>query len=114
MNQRVCKFVPSRRESNNFVRQSIARPLMDVELSETATTVIHLGKSDIDRFQIVIPSKEVLEIFDSVASPIEASVVSGNQQNTILSSLRDALLPRLISGELRVSDAVKMLEEVGT
>lgn len=113
MNQRVCKFVPSRRESNNFVRQSIARPLMDVELSETATTVIHLGKSDIDRFQIVIPSKEVLEIFDSVASPIEASVVSGNQQNTILSSLRDALLPRLISGELRVSDAVKMLEEVG-
>jgi type I restriction enzyme S subunit len=35
------------------------------------------------------------------------------RQSTLLSATRDALLPKLISGELRIPDAEKMLEEVG-
>jgi type I restriction enzyme S subunit len=35
------------------------------------------------------------------------------KQSNLLSASRDTLLPKLISGELRIPDAEKMLEEVG-
>jgi type I restriction enzyme S subunit len=35
------------------------------------------------------------------------------RQSTLLAATRDALLPKLISGEIRIPDAEKMLEEVG-
>ncbi|MCO1359621.1 restriction endonuclease subunit S [Burkholderia multivorans] len=46
MNQRICVFHPKNGHSSAFVRCSIAAPLAHVEATETATTVIHLGKGD--------------------------------------------------------------------
>lgn len=63
MNQRVCQFVPKTNDQSCFVMESIRKPLMEVEMSETATTVIHLGKGDIDGFKIVIPNQTILDLF---------------------------------------------------
>jgi type I restriction enzyme S subunit len=113
MNQRVCKFIPSEKSRTCFLRESILKPLMDVERSETATTVIHLGKGDIDGFRLVVPSPDVLGIFSSATTPLYEEVVAKKQQTRVLANIRDALLPKLISGEIRIPDAEKMLEEVG-
>ena len=59
MNQRVCMFKPGNGHSAPFVKLAIAAPLAHVEATETATTVIHLGKSDIDRFRIIVPPLSV-------------------------------------------------------
>ena len=37
-----------------------------IERSETATTVIHLGKSDIDAFRIIYPSSGLLDLFGKI------------------------------------------------
>jgi type I restriction enzyme S subunit len=113
MNQRVCKFIPSEKSRTCFLRESIHKPLMDVERSETATTVIHLGKGDIDGFRLVVPSPDILGIFSSATTPLYEEVVAKKQQTRVLANIRDALLPKLISGEIRIPDAEKMLEEVG-
>jgi type I restriction enzyme S subunit len=47
LNQRVCVFAPKNGFSPAFVRNSIVSPLAQVEATEIATTVIHLGKNDI-------------------------------------------------------------------
>jgi type I restriction enzyme S subunit len=113
MNQRVCKFIPGKKGRTCFVRESIRKPLLDVEMSETATTVIHLGKGDIDGFRVVVPTQEILDIFSAATTPLYEEVVANKQQTRVLANIRDALLPKLISGEIRIPDAEKMLEEVG-
>jgi len=104
LNQRVCVFAPKQGISSAFVRLSIAPLLAAVEASETATTVIHLGKNDIDRFRIRIPNEKVLEEFSNRLNPLYEKIVESKLMAATLSTLRDTLLPRLISGQLRVPD----------
>ncbi|AVS63814.1 restriction endonuclease subunit S [Paracidovorax avenae] len=111
LNQRVCVFQPIGEAGSVFVRLSVAPLLAEVEASETATTVIHLGKNDIDRFRILLPDAAVLERFGELAGPLYQRVVSNKRQVQSLSGLRDTLLPRLISGQLRLPEAQAPLEE---
>lgn len=105
LNQRVCVFHPINGACSAFVRLSIAPLLAAVEASETATTVIHLGKSDIDRFRVILPSSTVLHAFAAVAESVYERLVLNKQKAQTLSTLRDTLLPRLISGQLRLPEA---------
>ena len=105
LNQRVCVFQPVNGANSVFVRLSIAPLLAAVEASETATTVIHLGKNDIDRFKILHPGGLLLKSFVSVTTPIYQRVVRNKQMIQNLAGLRDTLLPRLISGQLSVTQA---------
>jgi type I restriction enzyme, S subunit len=104
LNQRVCVFHPINGACSAFVRFSIAPLLAAVEASETATTVIHLGKNDIDRFKVVLPSPEILSAFADLANPIYDRLVANKQQAQNLAALRDTLLPRLIAGQLRIAE----------
>lgn len=113
MNQRVCQFVPKASDHSCFVMESIRKPLMEVEMSETATTVIHLGKGDIDGFKIVIPSQSILDLFGAKTQPLLDSIVRNKKESRSLTQLRDALLPKLISGEIRIPEAERILEQVG-
>jgi len=110
LNQRLCVFAPKSGCSAAFVRNSIIEPLAEIEATETATTVIHLGKSDIDRFMIVVPTKAALNAFSQVCQPWYDRIVATKREATILTGLRDTLLPKLISGELRVPDAERLVE----
>ena len=112
LNQRVCVFAPEPTVPAAFVHRSIMPLLAAVEASETATTVIHLGKNDIDRFRVVVPSQKVLADFAAVVEPIYARIVENKQTAFSLSALRDTLLPRLISGQLRLPEAEVMVEEI--
>jgi type I restriction enzyme S subunit len=102
LNQRVCVFVPKPGYSAAFVRNSIIDPLAQVEATETATTVIHIGKNDIDRFTVIIPNATVAEAFKRQCQPWYDQIVANKQQSRTLATLRDTLLPKLLSGELSV------------
>jgi type I restriction enzyme S subunit len=108
LNQRVCAFVPKNGVSPAFVFNSLLAPLAEVEATEIATTVIHLGKNDIDRFRILVPTREVLTAFGVLCQPWYDRIVAAKEESRTLAALRDTLLPKLISGELRVKDAEKI------
>jgi len=59
---------------------------------------------------IIKPPKPVLEKFEIFVKHIMAKVLSNEHESRTLSTLRDTLLPKLISGELRVKYADKFLE----
>ena len=103
LNQRVCVFAPKSGYSAAFVRNSIIAPLAQVEATETATTVIHLGKNDIDRFTVIIPDAPVAKSFKQQCQPWYDQIVANKQQSRTLATLRDTLLPKLLSGELSVA-----------
>jgi len=110
VNQRVCVFHPINGACSAFIRLLITPMLSAVEASETATTVIHLGKNDIDRFQVITPRSEVLTAFATVADPLYKRLVANKQQAQTFATLRDTLLPRLISGQLRLPEAQTLVE----
>ena len=111
LNQRVCVFRAKEPYGSAFVREAITEPLRQVEATETATTVIHLGKGDIDRFQIVGASSEVVIQYGRLCQPAYLQIVNNKQQSRGLAALRDTLLPKLLSGEIRVPEAEEAGEE---
>jgi type I restriction enzyme, S subunit len=67
-----------------------------------------------DRFsdaQILLPVKAILDKFDQQVSSMRDKIIQNERESTVLKSIRDALLPKLLSGEIRVKDAEKVVEQ---
>ena len=60
----------------------------------------------------VFADRPVMEVFSGLASPVLDKIESNKEQNRTLMKIRDLLLPQLISGEIRVSDAERMVESL--
>ncbi|QBN86290.1 restriction endonuclease subunit S [Xanthomonas oryzae pv. oryzae] len=59
---------------------------------------------------IIIPSQKLLADFDAIVSPLNSKIALADSSSRSLATLRDALLPKLITGELRVQDAERLVE----
>ena len=104
LNQRVCIFESNRPQGKAFVLYTIKPLLNKIEQTKVATTVIHIGKKDFDAFEIILPDEATLDSFDSITAPMIEQIVNNRLQNKRLAVLRDTLLPKLMSGELDVSN----------
>jgi len=79
----------------------------------TGTTVLALPKDGITDYQTVVPPAGLLNVFAANVEALYQKCQALTEQSELLAKTRDALLPKLISGELRIPDAEKLLEEVG-
>jgi type I restriction enzyme, S subunit len=69
----------------------------------------------VDRFAdavILIPSNEILEIFERNVGKMRDKIAQNEKESQTLSTLRDTLLPKLMSGELRVPEADRQIAEL--
>ena len=110
LNQRVSHFEPLPGIPSSFLAEALIEPLAFFERGKVGTTVIHLGKGDIDTFRAIHPGDRALEAFAHVAEPWIAETVRNALESKTLAQLRDTLLPKLISGELRIKDAEQFVE----
>lgn len=78
----------------------------------TDAAVPGLNRENAYRLLVAGASEEVIKAFDSIASDLRMSVVHNLRQIETLESTRDTLLPRLISGQLRLPEAQAMVEDV--
>lgn len=62
------------------------------------------NKTDFKNTSVLLPPKELLIQFHETVSPMYEAIAQNQSESTRLSKLRDTLLPRLMSGELDVSD----------
>ena len=104
LNQRVCRFIPKKFASRIFVFEFMKPHLSFYEKTKVGTTVIHLGKSDLDSIVTIIPSKEIISKFKELSTPIEEKIINNNQKIQTLKKTRDTLLPKLMSGQIRVNE----------
>lgn len=104
MNQRICSFQAKDSYSNYMVKLFIEPSLRYFENTATATTVIHLGKKDIDTFTYLHPNEELLYKFSQVVEGLARKIVMNKLENISLSKLRDTLLPKLLSGEIELAE----------
>jgi type I restriction enzyme S subunit len=91
-------FLKFNQEKIYFMQQGAAQP--------------HIYPSDLMRLYICSPQTDKLRgIFNSLVSPLFDRIGLNNTTIQMLSNLRDTLLPRLISGQLRINDAEIELEK---
>lgn len=76
----------------------------------SGTTVLHLGKDAIPSFEFAMPQGIDVSKFEQAVTPIFQHVDHNDLENSTLTSLRDAILPKLVSGEIRLKDAEKIIE----
>lgn len=75
------------------------------------TTMGHIQRHHLTQASVVVPSSEVLSVADEALSPLIDRIIENDLQSRTLTALRDTLLPKLISGELRVRDAERLVED---
>ena len=68
----------------------------------TDAAVPGLNRGNVYRLTVSFPGAEILGAFDDIVDVIRKRVFSNSQQAQTLATLRDTLLPRLISGQLRL------------
>jgi type I restriction enzyme S subunit len=79
----------------------------------TGTKMPRTSWSDMARYKVVVPPVSVASGFTDQVQPLVERIVSGIHESRTLAQLRDTLLPKLISGALRVPDAEAFLKERG-
>ena len=63
-----------------------------------------INRDALNSLPIAIPPKDVMDQFEEIVSPMDAAIRNNYDEICRLQTLRDSLLPRLMSGELDVSD----------
>lgn len=105
LNQRVCKLMPQQTSISNLFVLYLMKPELEfVQSYKTGTTVSHLGKADIDKFVVVLPPLKVVEECSKILDSILQRIKNISAESRNLSTLRDTLLPRLMSGEIEVPE----------
>jgi len=78
--------------------------LKQLHITGTGTTQQQLTVPDFQKTEILVPSQEIVTLFTTTVEPIFEKIWANQNENEKLSSLRDTLLPKLMSGELDVSN----------
>ena len=72
--------------------------------ADKATTMGHIKREELAKAEVLIPCEEDYTSFNSIMQPIFELIISNRIESRKLAALRDELLPKLMTGEIDVSD----------
>ena len=70
-----------------------------------------INKTDFQTLSQLRPSNGIIEAFERLVYPLDQSIENNENESRTLAQTRDTLLPKLLSGEIRVDDTTEILEE---
>lgn len=76
-----------------------------------ATTMGHIQRHHLKEAKVITPSFTLLSSMDKIMNPLFEQVINSNLESHTLATLRDTLLPKLMSGEIRVKEAEKIIND---
>ncbi len=104
INQGYIAITGNEGYSNRFIYLWLKANMETVKGHANGSTFQEISKSDFKTIEIIIPPKERVEEFDQVVESLFDKVKSNQIQTQSLTKLRDTLLPKLMSGEVRVEN----------
>jgi type I restriction enzyme S subunit len=111
VNQGFIAMKPRSGISNLFLLRWASAAHEEIISYANGSTFLEISKSSFKLIRVVSPSAPVMDIFDRMSRPLYQKVVENERQSRALAALRDALLPKLIRGEIRVREAERFLEK---
>ncbi|XPV77022.1 MAG: restriction endonuclease subunit S [Desulfovibrio sp.] len=119
-NRAICstefmQFVPNNIVQRAFVYNLIKSDFFQAEIKKRVTGSTgsrqRAQPKSVAVVDVLAPNNDLIERFSEITEPYKARQVGNISKNKSLSKLRDTLLPKLLSGELRIPDAEKLIKE---
>ena len=104
-NQQINSIIPKNTVSPYYV-YLLMKTMSEIinKLGQSGSTIVNLNKAQFGKIEVIIPSTKVMLEFTELVEPIFELILLNQKENNRLSNLRDTLLPKLMSGELDVSN----------
>src|SRR5581483_4281526 len=107
INQGFIAMKCNERASNFFMLNWCRANMAEIEGRATGTTFAEVSKQNFRPIPVVLPPGKLMTAFTTRVAPWYGRITANLQQSLTLAKLRNALLPKLLSGELRVPIEIK-------
>jgi type I restriction enzyme, S subunit len=105
VNQGFIAMVCDKELPNHFVRLWAKQNMDVIEANANGTTFLEISKKNFRPLPVVVPPRSVLVDFKRRVEPLHQRMVLNLRESHTLAALRDTLLPKLLSGDVRVKEA---------
>lgn len=104
INQGYIALLANQHLSNQYMYLWLKTFIKVVENAGNGSTFLEISKTAFRSIECIIPEKNILRDFDNLINPLFDKILSNIKQIQTLSQTRDTLLPKLMSGQLRVKE----------
>lgn len=111
INQGFIAMVCQKCLSNTFVWLWTLASMETIHQKANGSTFQEISKANFRPIETIVPTPDLLRVFDEKAGFWLKKIVSNETESRSLAQLRDLLLPKLMSGEIRIRDAEKMVAD---
>jgi type I restriction enzyme S subunit len=88
---------------NYYVLQWARENMDEIIAHANGTTFLEISKTNFRPLKALVPAEPVLQAYSAAVTPLYRRIVSNLEESRTLAAMRDALLPKLLSGEVRVT-----------
>src|SRR6266496_227231 len=111
VNQVFIAMVCDKQLPNYYVRLWAKQNMDTIEANANGTTFLEISKKNFRPLTVLVPPKHVIDEFVQQIAPLHQRIVSNLKESLTLAALRDALLPKLLTGEIVISGDSNLREE---
>jgi type I restriction enzyme, S subunit len=97
---------------NYYVIQWLRENMETIISHANGTTFLEISKSSFRLIPAILPPEPIVRRFSEIAGKLHARIVANVKESKNIATIRDTLLPQLLSGELRVKQAEKVIENM--
>lgn len=101
-NQGFKSVIPFKHVGSEFVYYLLKSNVETIECRASGSTFKEISGTEMKRVPVLIPTENVLAKFNEIVEPIGRLTQKCEEENEDLTQIRDTLLPKLMSGEIRV------------
>jgi type I restriction enzyme S subunit len=112
VNQGIIAMKTSSRYGEMFLVCWAQANMERIKERANGSTFLEISKKNFRLIPFLVPNADLLKFFNKITEPVLSRIIACTKNSQELSTLRDTLLPKLLSGELRIPDAEKMVEEL--
>lgn len=104
-NQQINSIIPKKGVSPYYI-YLLMKTLYDTinKLGQSGSTIVNLNKTQFSKINVLVPTLKSMSEFDKVLEPVFEMIMFNQLENIKLCSLREVLLPKLMSGEINISN----------
>jgi type I restriction enzyme S subunit len=96
--------------TNHYVLHWAASSIEEIEGRASGTTFQEISKQNFRPVLALVPSRAILSAFEAQITSLYDKMSANLEQSYSLAALRDSLMPKLISGDLRIPDAERIVK----
>lgn len=101
-NQSVIGIIENEKIPSEFIYLLIKEEIENIISHQTGGAQQHINKNNVDNYEFLLPPNNLLEDYKRRVSPMFKQIAKNCFENQTLAQIRDFLLPKLMSGEIRV------------